>query len=142
MCEAQLCGVKVIMVWRMSLHQVPWMESEPVKKSTDKRENLEDALAAETGRWSLAQRKPTGDVRGSGQREDQGSVQLLRLGRQHRLGVVEEARELRLHFGTPQSGDQPQGRALHAEGGETRRVTQTGRVVFPHLPPTAATLQQ
>lgn len=35
-CEAQLCGVKFIMVWRMSLHQVPWMESEPVKKSTNK----------------------------------------------------------------------------------------------------------
>lgn len=37
MCEAQLCGVKVIMVCRMSLHQVPWMESEPVKKSTNRR---------------------------------------------------------------------------------------------------------
>lgn len=40
MCEAQLCGVKVIMVCRMSLHQVPWMESEPVKKSTNKREKF------------------------------------------------------------------------------------------------------
>ena len=32
-CEAQLWGVKLMMVWSMSLHQVPWIESEPVKKS-------------------------------------------------------------------------------------------------------------
>lgn len=67
-------------------------------------------------------------MRGSGQREDQGSVQLLRLGRQHRLGVVEEARELRLNFGTAQSGDEPQGRALHAEVGDTQRLTRWDRV--------------
>ena len=38
----------------------------------------------------------TGDVCGSGQGEDQGSVQFLRLGRQNRLGVIQEARELGL----------------------------------------------
>lgn len=83
--------------------------------------------------------KPTCDVRGSGQREDQGSVQLLRLGRQHRLGVVEEARELRLHFGAPQGCDEPQGRALHAaarghaqrgvKGLEERRASKMRRPV-------------
>lgn len=41
-CDAQLWGVKFIMVWRMSLHQVPWMESDPVKKSTHKNIHLED----------------------------------------------------------------------------------------------------
>lgn len=40
--EAQLWGVKFIMVWRMSLHHVPWMESEPVKKSTHTDIKLED----------------------------------------------------------------------------------------------------
>lgn len=40
--EAQLWGVKFIMVWRMSLHHVPWMESEPVKKSTHTDAKLED----------------------------------------------------------------------------------------------------
>lgn len=55
----------------------------------------------------------TSDVCGSGQGEDQGSVQLLRLGWQNRLRVVEEASELWLHFRAPQGCDQPQGRALN-----------------------------
>lgn len=75
--------------------------------------------------------QPTCDVRGSGQREDQGSVQLLRLGRQHRLGVVEEARELRLHFRTPQSCDEPQGRALHAEVRRHTGCDVKGRSLTP-----------
>lgn len=65
---------------------------------------------------------------GSGQREDQGAVQLLGLGRQHRLGVVEESGELRLHFGTAQSCDQPQGGAFHAELGDIQGVTRRDRV--------------
>lgn len=106
--EAQLWGVKFMMVWRMSLHQVPWMESEPVKKSADG--------GQVSGCWvkARASSRATCDVRGSGQGEDQGSVQLLRLGWQDRLGVAEEAGELRLHFRTSQGCDQPQGRALHA----------------------------
>lgn len=73
-------------------------------------------------------------MRGSGQREDQGSVQLLRLGRQHRLGVVEEARELRLHFRTPQSCDEPQGRALHAEVRRHAGVRREGEEFDPCRP--------
>lgn len=73
-CEAQLWGVKFIMVWRMSLHQVPWMESEPVKKSTNKtrkfrrplRLNLQVSVSYEhksmkgheqTGKWDTVIKK-------------------------------------------------------------------------------------
>ena len=44
-CEAQLCGVKVMMVCRMSLHQVPWMESEPVKKSAHTQQVMSHPLS-------------------------------------------------------------------------------------------------
>ena len=57
----------------------------------------------------------TSDVCGSGQGEDQGSVQLFRLGRQNRLRVVEEAGELRLHLRTTQRCDQTQSCALDTE---------------------------
>lgn len=66
-------------------------------------------------------------MRGSGQGEDQGSVQLLRLGRQNRLGVVEEAGELGLHFRTSQGRDQPQSCALNAA------VRDTGRQIAVRL---------
>ncbi len=56
----------------------------------------------------------TCDVRGSSQREDQRSVQLLWLGRQHSFRVIEETCELRLNLWTPQSRDQPQSGALDA----------------------------
>lgn len=40
------------MVWRMSLHHVPWMESEPVKKSTRTDVKLEDVgNAGSKGEW-------------------------------------------------------------------------------------------
>ena len=57
----------------------------------------------------------TGDVCGSGQGEDQGSVQFLRLGRQNRLGVIQEARELGLDLWASQRCDQPQGCALNTK---------------------------
>ncbi len=56
----------------------------------------------------------TCDVRGSSQREDQRSVQLLWLGRQHSFRVIEETCELRLNLWTPQSRDQPQSGTLDA----------------------------
>lgn len=77
-------------------------------------------VANETQLLRKSTMRATCDVRGSGQGEDQGSVQLLRLGRQNRLGVVEEAGELWLHFRTPQSCDQPQGCALNTEVRDTR----------------------
>lgn len=40
--------------------------------------------------------RSTGNMCGSGQCQDQGSVQLLRFSGQNSLGVVEEAGELRL----------------------------------------------
>lgn len=40
------------MVWRMSLHHVPWMESEPVKKSTRTDVKLEDdETTGSKGEW-------------------------------------------------------------------------------------------
>lgn len=62
------------MVWRMSLHHVPWMESEPVKKSTHTDVRLEDVKMI-VSKGDPA--RDTCDVCGSGQGEDQGSVQLL-----------------------------------------------------------------
>jgi hypothetical protein len=43
-CEAQLWGVKFMMVWSISLHQVPWIESEPVKKSKHKQADVKILL--------------------------------------------------------------------------------------------------
>ena len=63
----------------------------------------------------------TCNVGGSGQSEDQSSVQLLRLCRQDRLGVVEEARELGLHLRAAQCRDQPQGCALNTGGRQRER---------------------
>lgn len=40
------------MVWRMSLHQVPWIESEPVKKSTNERKNIKRFRRIEDTGWS------------------------------------------------------------------------------------------
>lgn len=54
----------------------------------------------------------TCDVCGSSQREDQRSVQLLWLGRQHSFRIIEETCELRLNLWTPQSRDQPQSGTL------------------------------
>lgn len=65
----------------------------------------------------------TCDVCRSSQREDQRSVQLLWLGRQHSFRVVKEACELRLNLWTPQSCDQPQSGALHTAHTNTHRET-------------------
>lgn len=52
---------------------------------------------------------------GSGQCEDQGSVQLLRLSRQNRLWVIKEASELGLYLRAAQRRDEPQSRALNTK---------------------------
>ena len=70
-CEAQLCGVKVMMVCRMSLHQVPWMESEPVKKSahTQQVSHQQSLCAIRKDGWKEGGKEERDDGREGGRKE-------------------------------------------------------------------------
>ena len=61
--------------------------------------------------------EPTCDVHGSGQRDDESSVQLLRLACQEclRLGLAGNPRQLRLHLWTAQTDDQSQSSTLNTK---------------------------
>ena len=60
-------------------------------------------------------RLAAGDADDAGQRQDEGAVELLRVGGEERLDFAGLARVARLHLGRAQQTDQPQRRVLHAQ---------------------------